>query len=79
MQLHRDTTVQSLTVTPSLKDGQIYFEDSPIVKAAKYGRVLVLDVSKLCNYDTYIYIYIDIFLPVHHRKPTKPPLRLWLF
>lgn len=44
MQLHRDTTVQSLTVTPTLKDGIISFEDSPIVKAVKYGRVLVLDV-----------------------------------
>jgi hypothetical protein len=45
MQLHRDTTVQSLTVTPTLKDGIISFEDSPIVKAVTYGRVLVLDVS----------------------------------
>ncbi len=45
MQLHRDTTVQSLTVTPTLKDGVLSFEDSPIVRAVKYGRVLVLDVS----------------------------------
>ena len=47
MQLHRDTTVQSLTVTPTLNEGVVSFEDSPIVKAVKYGRVLVLDVRFL--------------------------------
>jgi von Willebrand factor A domain-containing protein 8 len=43
MQLHRDTTVQSLTQSPSIVAGQLQWEDSPLVKAAKYGRVLVLD------------------------------------
>lgn len=42
MQLHRDTTVQSLTVTPTLIDGVISYDDSPVIKAAKNGRVLVL-------------------------------------
>ncbi|CAB4069483.1 von Willebrand factor A domain-containing protein 8 [Lepeophtheirus salmonis] len=43
IQLHRDTTVQSLTVTPSVKDGVIVYEDSPLVKAVKSGYVLVID------------------------------------
>ena len=43
IQLHRDTTVQSLTVLPSLQDGRIVYEDSPLLRAAKFGRVLVVD------------------------------------
>ncbi|XP_062831671.1 von Willebrand factor A domain-containing protein 8 isoform X2 [Anolis carolinensis] len=42
-QLHRDTTVQSLTLQPSVKDGLIIYEDSPLVKAVKKGHVLVID------------------------------------
>ena len=45
IQLHRDTTVQSLTVLPSLQDGKIVYEDSPLLRAAKQGAVLVIDVS----------------------------------
>lgn len=43
IQLHRDSTVQSLTILPSLHEGRIVFEDSPLLKAAKVGRVLVID------------------------------------
>jgi len=43
LQLHRDTTIQSLTLTPSVEDGQIVYHDSPLVRAAKHGRILVLD------------------------------------
>jgi MoxR-like ATPase len=43
MQLHRDTTVQALTLSPSLVEGVVVYEDSALVKAAKYGRVLVID------------------------------------
>ncbi|CAG8614734.1 10142_t:CDS:10 [Funneliformis caledonium] len=43
IQLHRDTTVQSLTATPSIVDGVLQFEDSPLVKAVKNGYVLVVD------------------------------------
>lgn len=43
MQLHRDTTVQSLTVLPALEAGRIVWRDSPLVRAAMHGRVLVLD------------------------------------
>lgn len=43
IQLHRDTTVQTLTVQPTIKDGLLVHEDSPLVKAVKYGHVLVID------------------------------------
>lgn len=43
IQLHRDTTVQSLTVQPNVKDGIVVYEDSPLVKAVKFGHVLVVD------------------------------------
>ncbi|CAJ0760628.1 2341_t:CDS:10 [Entrophospora sp. SA101] len=43
IQLHRDTTVQSLTVTPSIVDGVLQFEDSPLVRAVKNGYILVVD------------------------------------
>ncbi|XP_037542623.1 von Willebrand factor A domain-containing protein 8 [Nematolebias whitei] len=43
LQLHRDTTVQSLTLQPSVQDGVIVYEDSPLVKAVKLGHVLVID------------------------------------
>ncbi|EDV28824.1 uncharacterized protein TRIADDRAFT_52086 [Trichoplax adhaerens] len=43
IQLHRDTTVQGLTLQPSVRDGQIIFEDSPLVNAVRNGHVLVVD------------------------------------
>ena len=43
IQLHRDTTVGSLTLAPTLKNGIVVFEDSPLVQAMIYGRVLVVD------------------------------------
>ena len=43
LQLHRDTTVHSLTVQPCIRNGVIYYEDSPLVKAIKTGEVLVID------------------------------------
>ncbi|KAJ8253375.1 hypothetical protein GJAV_G00212230 [Gymnothorax javanicus] len=43
LQLHRDTTVQSLTLQPSVRDGIIVYEDSPLVKAVKMGHILVID------------------------------------
>lgn len=39
----RDTTVQSLTIQPVVRDGRIQHEDSPLVVAVKTGRVLVVD------------------------------------
>lgn len=40
---HRDTTLASLTAVPALVDGRITYEDSPLVRAVKHGRVLVVD------------------------------------
>lgn len=42
-QLHRDTTIQSLMLSPSVEDGRIVYNDSPLVRAAKNGRILILD------------------------------------
>ncbi|XP_072542068.1 von Willebrand factor A domain-containing protein 8 isoform X2 [Salminus brasiliensis] len=38
LQLHRDTTVQTLTLQPSVRDGIIVYEDSPLM-----GHILVID------------------------------------
>ncbi|KAF4086969.1 hypothetical protein AMELA_G00090070 [Ameiurus melas] len=43
LQLHRDTTVQTLTLQPSVRDGIIVYEDSPLVKGVKMGHILVID------------------------------------
>ncbi|CAH0553600.1 unnamed protein product [Brassicogethes aeneus] len=43
IQLHRDTTVQTLTTQPTVKDGLLVHEDSPLVRAIKHGLVLVID------------------------------------
>lgn len=43
IQLHRDTTVQTLTLQPTIRDGKVVYEDSPLVQAVKLGHVLVVD------------------------------------
>ena len=43
VQVHRDTTIQSLTLLPLLEGGKIVYEDSPLVRAVETGRVLLLD------------------------------------
>lgn len=43
IQLHRDTTVQALTIQPTIQDGVVAYEDSPLVKAVREGHVLVVD------------------------------------
>lgn len=43
IQLHRDTTIQSLTQIPSLLHGKIVYEDSPLITAARTGRTVVID------------------------------------
>jgi len=39
IQLNRDTTVQTLTLQPSVREGVIIYDDSPLVQAAKTGTV----------------------------------------
>ncbi len=41
--MHRDTTIAQLTATPSLVDGRVVYVDSPLVRAARDGRVLMID------------------------------------
>ncbi|OQR77160.1 hypothetical protein BIW11_00481 [Tropilaelaps mercedesae] len=43
MQLHRDSTVASLSVQPQLIDGSIVYQDSPLMKALMEGHVAVID------------------------------------
>ncbi|CAM4751562.1 unnamed protein product [Rotaria magnacalcarata] len=43
IQLHRDTTVQSLTIQANIINGRIVYEDSPLIKAIKEGSVAVID------------------------------------
>jgi len=43
IQLHRDTTVQTLTLQPTVQDGVIVYEDSPLVQAVRQGHILVVD------------------------------------
>lgn len=39
IQLHRDTSVQSLTLSPTLQDGIITWEDSALVSAVRHGKL----------------------------------------
>lgn len=43
VQLHRDSTIAGLTGAPTIQEGRVVWEDSPLVRAAKQGRVLVVD------------------------------------
>ncbi|KAF8150343.1 AAA domain-containing protein [Pholiota molesta] len=43
IQLHRDTTVTQLMFTTSLEGGIINYTDSPLLRAIKYGRVIIID------------------------------------
>ena len=43
IQLHRDSTVGSLTLAPALEEGRIVWKDSPLVRAVQRGVALVID------------------------------------
>ena len=43
IQLHRDSTIGQLTLTPQLQDGKIVWNDSPLIRAVRDGCVLVVD------------------------------------
>ncbi|KAK4055403.1 hypothetical protein OIO90_003241 [Microbotryomycetes sp. JL221] len=43
IQLHRDTTTQSLMFQTTLEGGVIRYVDSPLLRAVQLGRVLVID------------------------------------
>ena len=52
MQLHRDSTVGQLTLTPTLSDGRIIWEDSPLVRAVRYGCSVVIDEADKAPLET---------------------------
>lgn len=43
IQLHRDSTVHTLTSVPSFESGKLVYKDSPLIQAMQNGRVLVID------------------------------------
>jgi MoxR-like ATPase len=43
IQLHRDTSVQALTVAPTIDGRRLHWELSPLIRAAVEGRVAVID------------------------------------
>jgi MoxR-like ATPase len=43
IQLHRDSTINSLMLTPAVENGRIVYHDSPLIRAAKHGLILILD------------------------------------
>ncbi|KIY70240.1 hypothetical protein CYLTODRAFT_488278 [Cylindrobasidium torrendii FP15055 ss-10] len=43
VQLHRDTTVNQLMFTTTLESGVLKYTDSPLLRAIRYGRVIVVD------------------------------------
>jgi hypothetical protein len=45
--LQTRTQLQSLTLSPSLVDGKVVYEDSALVRAVQHGRVLVVDEGQL--------------------------------
>lgn len=51
-QLHRDTTLSTLTTTPTLgADGRLSYVDAPLARAAIQGRVAVLDEADKAPHD----------------------------
>jgi MoxR-like ATPase len=43
IQLHRDSTIGQLTLTPQLEDGKIIWNDSPLIRAVRDGCALLID------------------------------------
>ena len=54
MQLHRDSTVQSIMSVPSLASGQLDWIDSPLLNAIKHGRVAVIDEADKAPTETVV-------------------------
>jgi len=43
IQLHRDSTIGQITLSPSLEDGKVVWKDSPLVRSVTRGLSLVVD------------------------------------
>lgn len=59
MQLHRDSTVGQLTLSPSLVNGKIIWNDSPLVRSIRDGYSLVLGKMRLLK--SYIFIQYNMY------------------
>ncbi|SNX86583.1 uncharacterized protein MEPE_05292 [Melanopsichium pennsylvanicum] len=49
IQMNRDSTVAGLLQQIALEKGQIHYYDSPLVRAVKLGRILVVDEADKCS------------------------------
>lgn len=49
MQLHRDSTVAQVLQLVELKEGRLRFVESPLVRAIRLGRVVVVDEADKCS------------------------------
>ena len=49
IQMNRDSTVGELLQRAYLEDGQLKYSDSPLVRAIKLGRVIVVDEVDKCS------------------------------
>lgn len=58
MQLHRDTTVQSLTLVSEVHGGIVSWRDSPLVKAVRYGRTLVVDEADKAPLEVLLHLLV---------------------
>ena len=70
IQLHRDTTVQTLTLAPSLEDGVVKWMDSPLVKAVQHGRVLLVDEADKAPLE--VGAWTHTHTPAHARACAQP-------
>ena len=43
LQLHRDSTIGQITITPSIEDGRVVWKDSALIRAVRDGCILVVD------------------------------------
>jgi hypothetical protein len=59
--LLRDTTVQALTSSPTVRDGVLVYEDSPLVRAAREGE----EPPPLLSTHTHTYIHKHIHIHKH--------------
>ncbi|PWN52041.1 hypothetical protein IE53DRAFT_367543 [Violaceomyces palustris] len=49
IQMNRDSTVNALLQQVSLEGGQIKYHDSPLIRAIKLGRVMIVDEADKCS------------------------------
>ncbi len=71
-----DTTVQSLTVQPTVNGGLVTYQDSPLVRAARDGSILVVDEADKAPTQVTCILKV-IFIP--YNRFTMPYLKFDFF